>query len=119
MKMSGFGLAWPKVAVGSLLLIAALAALTGRHTRAVRRACADARAIDSKLFSRLRDPLLKISLGMRIAVFLGIVLVMSAKPELWESIGIVGTSVVVGFFSSLLSWGRCGSLSAASSELGH
>jgi hypothetical protein len=119
MRMSAFGLAWPKVAVGSLLLIAALGALTGRHMRAVRRACADARAIDSKLFSRLRDPFLKISLGIRIAVFLGIVLVMSAKPELWESIGIVGTSVVLGLLSSLLSWGRSGSLSAPSSELGH
>jgi len=80
--------------------------------------CSDAKAINSELLSRLQDPFLKISLGIRIVVFLGIVLLMGAKPDLWESISIVGTSVVLGLLSSLLAWRRDGSLSAPSADLG-
>jgi hypothetical protein len=118
MRMAAFDLAWPKVAVGALLMIAPLGALTGRRMRAVRRACADAKAINSELLSRLQHPFLKISLGVRIAVFLGILLLMSAKPELWEAISIVGSSVVLGLLSSLTSWGRSGSLSVPRADLG-
>ena len=60
-----------------------LGALTGRRMRAICRACADAKAINSDLLGRLQDSFLKVSLGVRIAVFLGIVLIMSAKPEFW------------------------------------
>jgi hypothetical protein len=118
MRMSALDLAWPKVAVGALLLITLFGALTGRRMRAIRRACADAKAINSQLFSRLQDPFLKISLGIRIVVFLGIVLLMGAKPDLWESISIVGTSVILGLLSSLLAWRRDGTLSAPSADLG-
>ncbi len=62
-------MAWPKVTIGALLLIAPLGAVTGRRMRAIRRACSDAKAINSELLSRLQDPFLKISLGIRIAVF--------------------------------------------------
>jgi len=53
MRMSALDLAWPKVAVGALLLITLFGALTGRRMPAIRRACADAKAINSQLFSRL------------------------------------------------------------------
>ena len=118
MRMSAFGLAWPRVTVGALLLIAPLGAMTGRRMRAIRRTCADDQAINSELRSRLQDPFLKVSLGIRIAVFLGIVLLMTSKPELWESITIVGTSAAVGLLWSLLPWGRGGSLSAPSTNVG-
>lgn len=118
MRMSAFELAWPKVTLGALLLIASLGAVTGRRMRAIRRACADTKAINSELLRRLQDPFLKISLGIRIAVVLGIVLLMAAKPELWESISVVGTSVVLGLLSSLLAWRRSGSLSAPSADIG-
>jgi hypothetical protein len=116
-RMSAFEAAWPKVTVGALLLIAPLGALTARRMRAISRACADANAITSELLRRLQDPFLKISLGIRIAIFLGIILLMAAKPGLWESIGIVGTSVLVGLLSSLLAWRRGGSLSVASLDV--
>jgi hypothetical protein len=45
---------------------------------------------------------LKISLGVRIGVFQGIFLLVNAKPGLWESIGIVGGSALLGFILSLL-----------------
>jgi len=118
MRMSAFGLAWPRVTVGALLLIAPLGTLSGRRMRAIRRACTDARVINPELLSRLQDPFLKISLGIRIAVFLGIVLLMAAKPELWESVSIVGISVILGLLSSLLAWRRSGSLPAPSADLG-
>jgi len=55
---------------------------------------------------------LKISLGIRIAVFFGIVLLMSAKPELWQSAAIVVGSVVLGLLLSLVAWRRTGPLPA-------
>ncbi len=116
MRMAAFGSAWPKVAVGGLLIIAPLGALTGRRMRAIRRACADAKAINSDLLGRLEDSFLKVSLGVRIAVFLGIVLLMSTKPEFWESVGIVGTCGILGLLLSLLDRRR-GSLSAPSADL--
>ncbi len=117
-RMSILDSAWPKVTIVSILLLGPLGALAARRMRAIRRACIDAKAISSELLSRLQDPFLKISLGIRIAVFLGIALLMSAKPELWESISIVGISVVLGFLSSLLVWRRSGSLSAPDAKLG-
>jgi len=41
-------------------------------------------------------------LGIRIAVFLGIVLLMTAKPDVLESLSIVGVSVVLGFVAASL-----------------
>ncbi len=101
-QISAWSMAWPKVTIGALLLIAPLGALTGRRIRAIRQACADAKAINSELLSRLQDPFLKISLGIRIAVFLGIVLLMATKPELWASIIVVGISIILGLLSSVL-----------------
>jgi hypothetical protein len=110
--MSAFELAWPKVAGGALLLIAPLGALTGWRLRAIRRTSVETKAINSELTSRLRDPFLKVSLSIRIALFFGILLLMSAKPDLWVSTGIVATSVVLGLLLSLFAWGRSGSLPA-------
>ena len=49
--------------------------------------------------------------GIRIAVFFGILLLMAAKPELWQSIGIVVCSVVLGLLWSLVAWRRSKPLS--------
>ncbi|MGE5207111.1 MAG: hypothetical protein ACM3PW_15985 [Chlamydiota bacterium] len=53
---------------------------------------------------------MKISLGIRLALFLGIVLLMVAKAELWESISIVAAAAVIGLLV-----GRRGEVLAASS----
>jgi hypothetical protein len=108
--MSAFDLAWPKLAVVALLLIAPFGAFTGKRMRAVRRSSAETSTMKSKLARQLQDPFLKISLGIRIAVFFAIVLLMSAKPELWQSIAIVVGSVVLGFLLSLVAWRRTGQL---------
>src|SRR5215475_5332621 len=80
-RMSAFQLAWPKSAVVALLLIAPFGALTGKRMRAVRRRSAGISTMRSELARQLQDPFLKISLGIRIAVFFGIVLLMAAKPD--------------------------------------
>ena len=101
-RIAALGEAWIKVTVAALFFVAPLAAIAGRRMRSIRRTCATATAINSELRGRLQDPVLNLSLGIRIAVVLGIVLLMGAKPELWESIGIVAASVLVGLLSSLL-----------------
>jgi hypothetical protein len=87
--------------------------------RAIRQACTAAKTIHSELLGQLRDPLLKISLGVRIGIFLGIVLLMAAKPQLWMAVGVVATAVVLGlFFSALPSRNNATNLSARSTGLG-
>src|SRR6266850_4816147 len=98
MRMSAFSLAWPKVTVAALLVIAPFGAPTGRRMRTIRLASADAKAINPDLLKPLQDPFLKVSLGLRIFVFLAIVLLMASKPELWEAISVVEISVVLGLF---------------------
>jgi hypothetical protein len=115
-RMEAFNLAWPKVTLAALLLIAPLGALTGRRMRGIRQVCASAMAMSPELLNRLQYPGLKISLGIRCAVFSGIVLLMAAKPDLWQSVGIVSCSVVFGLLLSLVSWRRTGSLSARRAE---
>jgi hypothetical protein len=92
--------------------------LAASRMRVIRRACATASTINPDLRGRLQDPFLKVSLGIRIAVILGIVLLMGAKPELWASVGIVGTSIGLGVLSTALTSRHTASLSAQSSNLG-
>jgi hypothetical protein len=100
--VSGFGADWPKVTIAALLFVAPVAAIGGRRMLAIRRTCATAKSISPELRDRVQDPVLKISLGIRIAVILGIVLLMSARPGLWGSVGIVAASFVLGLLSSVL-----------------
>jgi hypothetical protein len=101
-RMSGWTLAWPKVSVATLVLIAPLGAITGKRMRAIRRICLANKTNDTELVNQLRDPFLKISLGIRTALGLGVVLLMTAKPGLRGSISIIGSSLVLGFLWSLL-----------------
>jgi hypothetical protein len=104
-QMAGWMLAWPRVAMGALILIGPLGAITGRRMRAIRAACAANKPNESDLLGKLRDPFLKFSMNIRIALVLGIVLLMTAKPELRESLGVVASSVFLGFVSTVF-WRR-------------
>jgi hypothetical protein len=110
MRMSAFDLAWPKVAVLALLVMAPFGAFTGKRMRAIRSSSVEASTMNSQLRKRLQDPFLKISLGVRIAVFFGIVLLMTAKPGLWQSIAVVVCSAVLGLLLPLLAGRRTGPL---------
>jgi hypothetical protein len=104
-QMSGSGLAWPRVAMGALILIAPFGAVTGRRLRAIQIACAASNPKESEILAKLRDPFLVFSMNMRIALVLGILLLMTAKPELRQSLGIVVSSVFLGFVSTVF-WRR-------------
>lgn len=101
-QMSGFGLGWLRVTVAAFLLMAPLGAASGRRIRNVQRLSANSKMTQSEILDLLRHPFLKVSLAMRIAVFLGIVLLMTAKPGLPESLAIAGGSVVLGLASAFL-----------------
>src|SRR6476660_8727050 len=100
--MSGFGLAWLKVTIAAFLLMAPLGAASGRRIRNVQRLSGNGKMNQSEILDLLRHPFLKISLAIRIAVFLGIVLLMTAKPGLAESLVIAGGSVVLGLATAVL-----------------
>lgn len=115
-RMSASGAAWPRVTIAAMLLLAPLAGMAASRIRVIRRAGAAEGAIGPGLRGRLRDPFLKISLGIRIAVILGIVLLMGAKPDLWASVGIIGTSIVLGLLSTAPTWRHTASLPSPSSD---
>jgi hypothetical protein len=104
-QMGGWTLAWPKVALGALILIGPLGAVTGRRLRAIQIACAATTPNESDIFAKLRDPFLVYSMNMRIALVLGILLLMTAKPELRESMGIIVSCIFLGLVSSAF-WRR-------------
>ena len=104
-ESSEWMLAWVRVAMGALLLLGPLGAVTGRKMRAIRNACVANDRNVSDLIAKLRDPFLKFSMNIRIVVVLGIVLLMTAKPELRESLGIIVSSVFLGFVSTVF-WRR-------------
>jgi hypothetical protein len=109
MQESAFRQAWPKVAAVALLLMGPFGKLTDNRMRAIRNAYGNGNA-NPEFLLQLRDPFLKISLGVRIAVFLGIFLLVSAKPGLGKSISLVAVAAVLGLLSSLLGWRRNPSL---------
>jgi hypothetical protein len=104
--MSSSREAWPKVAVAALFLMAPLGALTGRRMRAIRRLYSTDTAKESVLFGLIRNPVLKVSLAIRMAVFFGIFLLVNAQPGLWASIGIVAGSAVLGLLAAFVFFGR-------------
>src|SRR5262249_23304905 len=117
MRMGAFTLAWPRVSLAALVLIAPLAALTGRRMREIREVFTGATTICPELRNWLQYRGMKISLGIRSAVFSGIVLLMAAKPYWWQSIVVIVCFAVLGLFLSLLSWYRVGSLSTRESQV--
>ena len=109
-RMAAFDLAWPKVTIVALLLIAPLGGLTAKRMRVIRRDSLEATTMKLELVKLLQDPFLKISLGVRTVVFLGIVLLMAAKPidQHWGvffcSWSFIGLAVVAPDWTASGSW---------------
>ena len=57
--------------------------------------------ISTALHTRLRDPILTFALGGSLGILVGVVFLMTTKPELGASIGVVATAVVAGM---AISW---------------
>lgn len=101
-QMSGWSLAWPKLAIAALVLIGPFGAISGRRMRAIRALLQTGNPSESKLTGQLQDPFLKLSLSLRISLVLGIVLLMTAKPGIVESLSIVGAFALLGIVLAFL-----------------
>ena len=94
---------WIPTALAAVILIAVLgAALTGRRMARIGQSVAvESGPISSTLRQRLDDPLLWASLRFRTAIALGIVFLMTAKPELLGSLLIMSVAGALGLIFSL------------------
>lgn len=102
------GVAWIGIALGAVVLLVVLgAALTGRRMAPIGRSvAAESGSISTPLRQRLADPLLWASLRIRTAIALGIVFLMTVKPDLLGSLITMGMACVLGLAFSLPAWNR-------------
>src|SRR6266446_7003090 len=114
-RMSAWTEAWPKVALAALILIGVLGGVTSRRMRALRRTSA---RDQSEFFRRRGYPILRISLSLRIALVFAAVLLMNAKPQLRESLSVVGAALVLGLVAAFLIPNRGSALSTANLDAG-
>src|SRR5260370_17594294 len=98
-RMSAGTEACPKGDLAALHLIGVLGGVTSRRMRALRRTSA---RDQSEFFRRRGYPILRISLSLRIALVFAAVLLMNAKPQLRESLSVVGAALVLGLFAAFL-----------------
>lgn len=97
--------AWARLAVLEILPFVLFGALTGLRMRAIRRHALGNKAT-SQWSALTQSPFFKISLGARIWIVLGTILLTVTKPGLQESLVIVAGSLVLGLLFSLVSFGR-------------
>jgi hypothetical protein len=93
---------WVVVGLGAMVLMAVLGvALTGRRVAGIGRSfSAEQGALSPAYRERLRDPALKVSLQARAAIALGIVFVMTVKPDLAGSLAAIGVAAILGLAAS-------------------
>src|SRR6266498_5345349 len=90
------GVAWIGVALGAMVLMALLgAALSGPRLAAIGR------AVEHGSLAPLPDPLLWVSIQIRLAVALGIVFLMTVKPNLTGSLLAIVLAAVLGLIAAL------------------
>jgi hypothetical protein len=96
------GQAWIGIGLAAMLLLGALGALNGRRLAAIGHAAAtECGDLSPVLRQRLRDPLLWTSVQTRAAIGVGIVFLMTVKPDLGGSLLTIGAAVVLGLASTL------------------
>jgi hypothetical protein len=101
-RMSVWTLAWPKIALATLILIAVLGVITGKRMSALWQVCVLDETAEFECARRLHDPMLKVSFGTRIALLFAAVLLMNVQPGFWASLAIVGGSLLLGSIAALL-----------------
>ncbi len=90
------GVAWIAVALGAMVLMAVLgAALSGPRMAAIGR------AVEHGPLAPVPDPLLWVSMQTRVAVALGIVFLMTFKPDLNGSLLTIAVAAVLGLIAAL------------------
>ncbi|HWR16838.1 MAG TPA: hypothetical protein VN577_18570 [Terriglobales bacterium] len=110
--------AWGRVAAVAVLLMMCLGALTGKRMRAIRRGFYPGMEKSGERMTRLRGPFLKVSLCVRITVFLAIFLLVSTKPGTLVAIAMMIVAILLGLLLSKLRWSRSPVLSVARAVVG-
>jgi hypothetical protein len=96
------GVAWLIVALGALVLVILLSIVTGRRAAPIRRAMTtEIGSVSPALHSLTNHPLLWISIQTRLAIALGIVVLMTVKPDLGGSLLVIAITTVIGLAVSL------------------
>jgi hypothetical protein len=103
MVLAQLGGAWMIVAFWALVLLALLAAtLSFRRMAAIARAAsAEDGPLSPALRRLLHHPLLWAAIRTRVAIALGIVFLMTVKPELGGALLTIGVAVILGFATAL------------------
>jgi hypothetical protein len=103
MAIAWGGVAWIIVALGSLIPISVLAMAVTRRRMAAIKQYADAEhgTISHTLYQLLHHPLLWISMQTRVAIAVGIVFLMTIKPDLIGSLLTIGIAAILGIASAL------------------
>jgi hypothetical protein len=86
----------------ALGVVSLLGAIAGRRMRAIRRSSSVGDRSEAVLLSRLHNPLLRITLSLRVALVLGIVYLMTATPDLFKSVVGIAISAAFGLGWALL-----------------
>lgn len=96
------GVAWITVSIGTLLLLALLAIPINRRVATIERTELAENGLLSLTFSGfLQHPLLWVFIQTRMTVVLGIVFLMTVKPDLPGSLLTIGIAVILGLTSTL------------------
>ena len=99
------GAAWIIVAFLTMVLIIPLGVLSGVRMAAIGRANAQASGpLAPAIQDRLRHPLLRTSLLLRTTMSLGIIFLMTVKPNMLGSVATIGIAIVAGLVASLPAW---------------
>ena len=100
--------AWIWVALAGMFAIGGIAVtLTRRRTEGIRRLCAGENAeLTKALIARLRDPLLRLSMRLRIAIATGIIFLMVTQPNLFGALLALGVAAVAGIFPTMFKQAR-------------
>ncbi len=107
-RMEAWHQAWVGAGLVGTLLIAGIAvALTKRRMREIGQACDGGMAeLTEALAIKLRDPILRLSLHLRTAIALGIVFLMTTKPNLAGALLALGVAALAGILPTVLEPGR-------------
>lgn len=94
---------WIIVALGAMVLLAAIGAgLTGARIGGVERAvAAEHGPVSDGLRQRLHDPLLRLGVQLRVAIGLGIVFLMTVKPDMVGALAAMTVAIALGLVSAL------------------
>jgi hypothetical protein len=99
--------AWIGVALAAMLLLPVFGARNGSRMAAIgQTAATESGLLSPTIRQRLRDPFLWTSVQLRATILLGIVFLMTVKPDLIGSLLTIGAAVILGLVSVLPAWGR-------------